>query len=111
MPQGSILGPLLFYINDLSKIINNESLPILFVDDTRILFMHPNPMYLNINSNKVFEISSRWFKENLLSLNFEKTQYIQFITKYNMLTCRKIRYYNKITPNVLYAEFLGITVG
>ena len=112
MPQGSILGPLLFllYINDLSKIINNESVPILFVDDTSILFMHRSPICFNININKFFEISIRCFKENLLSLNFKKTQYIQCITKNNMLTCRKIRYGNKTFPNVSHTKFVSLTV-
>ena len=42
--QGYVLGHLLFllYINDLPKIINKTSAPIIFVDDTSILFTHSN---------------------------------------------------------------------
>jgi hypothetical protein len=40
VPQGSVVSPMLFllYTNDLLKIINNTSVPILFVDDISILF-------------------------------------------------------------------------
>jgi hypothetical protein len=35
VPQGSILGPF-FYINDLPKVLNNDSKTVLFADDTSI---------------------------------------------------------------------------
>ena len=75
VPQGSVLGPLLFllYINDLPKFLTDKSLPILFADDTSLLVSQPNPTdYMN-TVNAVFKILNGWFKHNLLSLNLTKT--------------------------------------
>jgi len=66
MPQGSILGPLLFlvYINDLPKTIEHKAFPILFADDTSILLTSPNNIEMQINLNIVFEQLIKWFKSN-----------------------------------------------
>jgi len=80
VPQGSILGPLLFllYINDLSKAIKYTALPILCADDTSILITSPNSNQLHSDLNIVFAQLNKWFKSNLLFLNFDKTHFIQF---------------------------------
>jgi hypothetical protein len=86
VPQGClVLGPLLFlvFINDLPKFVNDKSVPILFADDTSILLSHSNPADFNNNIKTLFKILNIWFKQNLLPLNFTKTQLTNSATKNN----------------------------
>ena len=68
VPQGSILGPLLFliYVND---IINSSSILyfIMFADDTNVLFSHKNLPELVATLNSELSNISSWFKCNNLS--------------------------------------------
>jgi hypothetical protein len=75
VPQGSILGPLLFlaYINELPLFLNRISTPILFADDTSVLITSQNSREFNIITNEILQKLDKWFKTNLLSLNFDKT--------------------------------------
>jgi hypothetical protein len=93
VPQGSILERLLFLlcINDLPKIINTTSSPIIFTDDTSILFTHSNLPDLNKNIDTVFITLNKWLRANQLSLNFKKTNYVHFTPKKNMSSYLKNR--------------------
>jgi hypothetical protein len=106
------LGPLLFllYINDLPKIINKTSAPIIFADDNSILFTHSNLIDINKNIFIVFTTLNKWLGANQLSLNFNKTNYVHFTTKKNMLIHLQIGFDNNFITSSLYKKFLGVTV-
>jgi hypothetical protein len=107
VPQGSILGPLLFlvYINDLPSFLNRISTPILFADDTSVLI---TPREFKIITNEILKKLDKWFKINLLSLNFDKTHFIHFKTKNTQTTEVNVKHKvkliyslnNKISRNI-----------
>jgi len=82
VPQGSILGPLLFliYINDLESVCVN-TFPILFADDTNIFMSGKDTRELEIKMNDELIAISKWLKVNKLSLNVKKTHYMIFSPK------------------------------
>ena len=79
VPQGSILGPLLFiiYVNDLCQ--TSEFLkPIIFADDTNFFCKSKTVKTLFLKANIKLEKISEWFQANKLSLNEDKTRFILF---------------------------------
>ena len=87
VPQGSILGPLLFllYINDMAYISKLLTF-ILFADDTNILYSNSNIWELERIVNTDLLKLSDWFKANRLSLNIQKTNFMLFGSKHIPLT-------------------------
>jgi hypothetical protein len=112
IPQGSILGPLLFllYINDLPSFIKNKSKPILFADDTSITVTNSSPPNFISDIMTVFEQLNKWFSANNLSLNFEKTHVIQFTTKNGSYIDLDVSYANKNILKAHDTKFLGLLV-
>ena len=78
VPQGSILGPLLFiiYVNDLPTTVNRSA--ILFADDTCVTFSSKNTKFLINQVNENLKLLNQWFISNKLTVNYTKTNYIVF---------------------------------
>lgn len=114
VPQGSILGPLLFllYINDIvnsSKVLQFT----LFADDTNLL--HHNTCLLSLVNQLNTELDhlSVWFKANKLSLNGKKTKFILFGNKHlsgNDLSILHINIDNVNIERVAHIKFLGVFI-
>ena len=79
VPQGSILGPLLFllYINDLST-VSNDCFFVLFADDTNMFVTGKNTADMCVKFNNDLQEICEWLGYNKLSLNILKTHYMIF---------------------------------
>jgi hypothetical protein len=75
-------GSLLFLIciNDLPNIIAEPLKPTLFADDTSVIITNSSPSKFKEINNTIDNVND-WFRGNSLSLNFDKTYFLQFSTK------------------------------
>ena len=81
VPQGSVLGPLLFllYINDMKSVCNCNLF--LYADDSALVFSHKDKEVIENHSSDELKNISEWLIENKLSLHLEKAESILFGSK------------------------------
>ena len=121
VPQGSILGPLLFiiYINDISKITKKFHFTI-YADDTTLIepictFAQPTAGNIDLLTREInleLEAVVQWLALNKLSLNAKKTKMMLFHFKQKSITntIPKLKINNVDIERVKDFNFLGLTI-
>ena len=111
VPQGSILGPLLFllYVNDLPNTSSLLTLH-LFADDTNIYFSSKNLSHLEATLNCELKPVAEWMKCNRLALSISKTNFILFhSSKLKPNQSLRIKIDDTPIKQVDSTKYLGIT--
>ena len=120
VPQGSVLGPLLFllYINDIYKSSSLFAF-YLFADDTSIILTNNNLKELAIETlvNPELGKVNEWLKTNKLSLNTKKSKFVIFRPRQkNMPLIPRIRILDSVTNTYAnlemkdYVKYLGLMI-
>ena len=111
VPQGSILGPLLFliYVNDMPQAVTSTLL--LHAEDSCILYQHKDAVQIEKRLNEDFENFCEWFVDNKLSIHFgeDKTKSILFASKRRAKNIRQLNIKYKVLNIKQHSEvtYLG----
>ena len=114
VPQGSVLGPLLFtlYINDINSA--SQSAPRLYANDTCLILQHENISGLKKIVKEEICAVNNWMIANKLTLNMSKSNVVLINAKNNkmcsLLTSEPLD--NAVLPEFLItkcAKYLGVT--
>ena len=110
VPQGSVLGPLLFliYVNDIEASVDNTEIRS-FADDTNILIFHKNLVNLQLLATHALEKLTKWFEANHLTVNYSKTCFSVFSNKCTN-HIQHLSWNNNKINRVTTARYLGVHV-
>ena len=110
VPQGSILGPLLFlcYINDMPVSIRCKLM--LYADDSALLVSGKNPDEISQTLSNELESCRKWLIDNKLALHLGKTESILFGSKNNLKKVDNFQVIcnNEAITNVTCIKYLGL---
>ena len=111
VPQGSILGPLLFilYINDLYNVCST-SVPLLYADDTNLFYKGKDIDTLVRGINFELGNISTWLKINKLSSNVKNTHYMLFSKHRSKHMDAKITIDGHEIDQFVITRFLGMVI-
>jgi hypothetical protein len=80
------------------------------VDDTSLVISSYNNIQYRSDVDDSFVHLNDWFNSNLLTLNFSKTKYVQFVTKSSFNSITSVTYHNNVILSSTNVKFLGLAI-
>ena len=115
VPQGSVLGPILFilYINDITSAINDQTIKtVLFADDTNVYMAGKDILDLKQKAKNTLNELQKWFNANKLTLNLDKTHYCIYHPARKKIpnNCDEIQVGDNKITRVSSIKYLGLNI-
>ena len=109
VPQGSILGPILFtlYINDISSMGLNSDI-CLFADDTALLCTGPDILTTARKMQKDLNEIAKWTRNNTLTINAKKTKYMIVSTSHKSFPNIALNLNHEVLDRTRSYKYLGV---
>lgn len=109
VPQGSVLGPVLLYIIDVTQVIN-QNLFRLYADDTVLYISGSNSLPVQTQLQTCLDVFVKWWMMNKLTINTKKTKSLTFFhTPMQGLEC-SFTVDGQLLESVTSYKYLGLVL-